>query len=295
MKQIITLFSVACVCTLVFSFAHVAAQSTSVVSASPAISCSAPSTTLRFGDGRFNKKTEEVKKLQNLLQSSGYLTGEPTGFFGSATLRAVKKYQQAQGLSSTGFVGPQTLKALKSSCEPIAMCSYAVPPEGCTYVAGPNYDSTSQCGMVLSCGNGGNSTEAPASCKVWYDGCNTCSRSTPGGPLACTMMACIQGGDEAWFAAHKPTCREYFSTTAKTCTSGGKTYQEGESTSCIDIGGQTACIADATHVCRNGQWKIEGSYPIACTMEARLCSDGSMMPREANCTWRPDRCSSLTQ
>lgn len=35
-------------------------------------------------------------------------------------------------------------------------------------------------------------TEAPYSCKVWYDGCNTCSRSYPGGPLACTLMACFQ-------------------------------------------------------------------------------------------------------
>lgn len=30
--------------------------------------------------------------------------------------------------------------------------------------------------------------------------------------------------------------------------------------------------------------------PIICTMEARLCNDGSVMPRDPNCTWRPDRC-----
>lgn len=33
--------------------------------------------------------------------------------------------------------------------------------------------------------------EAPASCKVWYDGCNTCSREYPGGPLSCTEVQCI--------------------------------------------------------------------------------------------------------
>ncbi len=44
--------------------------------------------------------------------------------------------------------------------------------------------------------------EAPAQCKVWYDGCNTCSRTSPGGIMACTMMYC--------FAHNQPVCREYF-------------------------------------------------------------------------------------
>ncbi len=30
--------------------------------------------------------------------------------------------------------------------------------------------------------------------------------------------------------------------------------------------------------------------PVACTMIARLCSDGSMMPRDANCVWYPEKC-----
>lgn len=32
----------------------------------------------------------------------------------------------------------------------------------------------------------------------------------------------------------------------------------------------------------------------ACTMEARLCPDESMMPRDADCTWRPDRCPGVS-
>lgn len=293
MKQCITLFSIACISVFALSFVRVAAQSASV--SSEVHTCFAPTSALRLGDGRFNKKSEEVKKLQNLLISNGYLNSEPTGYFGVATLRAVKKYQQAQGISSTGYVGTQTLNKLRSSCEPVAMCSYAAPPAGCGYIAGPNYNATTQCGMVLSCEGPNTSNEAPTNCKVWYDGCNTCSRSASGAPLACTKMACIQGGDAAWFAAHQPVCREYFGGVSKTCTSGGKTFQEGESSSCIDSNGQSVCVADATHVCRNGQWKIEGSYPVACTMEARFCSDGTMMPREANCIWRADRCPSRAQ
>lgn len=47
------------------------------------------------------------------------------------------------------------------------------------------------------------STEsAPDSCQVWYDGCNTCTRSYPGGPLSCTEVQCI------WNAGAK--CTTYF-------------------------------------------------------------------------------------
>lgn len=45
-------------------------------------------------------------------------------------------------------------------------------------------------------------SQAPADCKVWYDGCNTCNRSVVGGPLACTRMACLITKDSV--------CREYF-------------------------------------------------------------------------------------
>lgn len=34
-------------------------------------------------------------------------------------------------------------------------CLYAAPPAGCTYVPGPDYVATSNCGMVLSCPDGG--------------------------------------------------------------------------------------------------------------------------------------------
>ncbi len=48
--------------------------------------------------------------------------------------------------------------------------------------------------------------EAPANCKIWYDGCNTCSRQYSGGPLMCTMMACINNG--IWNSG--AYCKEYF-------------------------------------------------------------------------------------
>lgn len=35
--------------------------------------------------------------------------------------------------------------------EPIAICDYAAPPAGCSYVPGPNYNRETSCGMVLAC------------------------------------------------------------------------------------------------------------------------------------------------
>ena len=42
----------------------------------------------------------------------------------------------------------------------------------------------------------------PAGCMAWFDGCNSCSRSTKDGPAMCTMMAC-QGTPQAGY------CRTY--------------------------------------------------------------------------------------
>ncbi len=101
---------------------------------------------------------------------------QPTGFFGLKTKTLLEKYQTENGLQVSGGLGPLTRSAIQKEC--------------------------------------GNIDEniAPNNCKIWYDGCNSCSRQYVVGPLMCTMMACIQGGDADWFAAHKPVCREYFPT-----------------------------------------------------------------------------------
>jgi len=48
--------------------------------------------------------------------------------------------------------------------------------------------------------DGGSNMTPPDSCRVWFDGCNTC-RKGPDGYWACTLMACMED--------HKPYCREY--------------------------------------------------------------------------------------
>jgi len=55
----------------------------------------------------------EVTELQKTLQASGHFGRRATGFYGSVTQAAVKKFQAENNLKVDGIVGPQTLSALK--------------------------------------------------------------------------------------------------------------------------------------------------------------------------------------
>jgi hypothetical protein len=57
-------------------------------------------------------RTPDVVELQKRLKKEGVFTGDATGFFGAATLEAVKKYQTKHGLNPIGTVGPATRAAL---------------------------------------------------------------------------------------------------------------------------------------------------------------------------------------
>ena len=65
----------------------------------------------------------EVLVLQQYLQSLGYLSASPDGQFGSATDRAVKLFQEANGLTADGVAGPGTLSILYSG-EAVAYDAY---------------------------------------------------------------------------------------------------------------------------------------------------------------------------
>ncbi len=63
--------------------------------------------TLRRGDDN-----SEVMVLQQYLMSLGYLSAQPDGQFGSGTERAVKLFQEANGLTADGIAGKGTLSIL---------------------------------------------------------------------------------------------------------------------------------------------------------------------------------------
>ncbi len=48
------------------------------------------------------------------------------------------------------------------------------------------------------------SPEANPQCKAWFDGCNSCGRSEPGGPAFCTLKYCAAD------ATQKASCTAYF-------------------------------------------------------------------------------------
>jgi|CXWL01.1.fsa_nt_gi peptidoglycan hydrolase-like protein with peptidoglycan-binding domain len=72
------------------------------------------------------------------------------------------------------------------------------------------------------------------------------------------------------------------------------------------VGPLTRAKLNALYACRNNgnedfavnpnnTYNPPKPKPIVCTMEARMCQDGSLMPRDANCTWRADKCAKLSQ
>ena len=86
---------------------------------------------------RDSSVNNEVSDLQDYLIAEGYLSGNTTGYFGVATLKAVKSFQAANGLLSSGYVGPVTRAKIKSlSCDEVVSSPVNPPmpvkPVGCT-------------------------------------------------------------------------------------------------------------------------------------------------------------------
>jgi hypothetical protein len=58
---------------------------------------------------------EDVAEVQKMLIELGYYSAAASGYFGSATKKAVKKFQQDKGLAADGLVGMKTWKALQTA------------------------------------------------------------------------------------------------------------------------------------------------------------------------------------
>lgn len=73
----------------------------------------------------YGSEGSEVRKLQEFLalDSSIYPEGVISGYYGSLTVAAVRRFQSQQGLPVVGIVGPQTLEKLNTSVNPLAPSS----------------------------------------------------------------------------------------------------------------------------------------------------------------------------
>lgn len=63
----------------------------------------------------YGQTSSEVIELQKYLIGENYLVSDATGYFGSLTLDAVKRFQLAKGISTTGYVGTLTRGALNNN------------------------------------------------------------------------------------------------------------------------------------------------------------------------------------
>ena len=93
----------------------------------PATPAAAPTPRARKAGAKFTNlqntgtydptQTERVKKVQTLLQRLGYDVGDTgiDGKYGPRTERAVRRFQQDNGLRVDGIVGPETVKALTAT------------------------------------------------------------------------------------------------------------------------------------------------------------------------------------
>lgn len=61
---------------------------------------------------KLGSRGDEVKKIQTKLKQWGYYDGSVDGIFGSKTEKAIRLFQQKNGLTVDGIAGPETLKAI---------------------------------------------------------------------------------------------------------------------------------------------------------------------------------------
>ena len=65
-----------------------------------------------FALSKYGSRGQEVKTIQTKLKNWGYYSGGIDGIYGSGTLKAVKKFQQKNGLNADGIAGTKTLQAM---------------------------------------------------------------------------------------------------------------------------------------------------------------------------------------
>ena len=69
-------------------------------------------TTTKAATYKQGSSGDDVRTIQTKLKRWGYYAGSIDGIYGKQTVAAVKKYQQANGLTADGICGPKTLAAL---------------------------------------------------------------------------------------------------------------------------------------------------------------------------------------
>lgn len=61
---------------------------------------------------QYGSQSDEVTQIQTRLKSWGYFSGPITGYYGTQTTEAVKKFQETHGLTATGVADEKTLELI---------------------------------------------------------------------------------------------------------------------------------------------------------------------------------------
>ena len=107
----------------------------------PPANCVSIDRNLHLGSNDKVSLNGQVAVLQNFLSTEGMYSHKVTGYFGSITLRAVKAYQKAHGISATGFVGVIT-RAMINTCSttPVSSLNITSPKGGETWLQGTTHN-----------------------------------------------------------------------------------------------------------------------------------------------------------
>ncbi len=171
------------------------------------------------------------------------------------------------------------------------MCDYAAPPEGCTYVPGPDYDERTACGMVLQCPS---DTPLPPAGKFSITLAQTirvgdevdlrlCG-NTASGPFEGWATITIDAGP----TADVPTHLSYeFTTEDRGCRTFPAAIQPIR-TGTLKLTAQDLHFSDLDSqdptMTETVTLTVLPDDEVACTMEARECPDGSFVGRTGpNC------------
>ncbi|HKM32150.1 MAG TPA: spore cortex-lytic enzyme [Oscillospiraceae bacterium] len=74
---------------------------------------------------KVGSRGKEVEAIQKTLKEYGLFNTSVTGYYGTQTEAAVRRFQKARGLTVDGIAGPQTLKALGISIGTIPSATQA--------------------------------------------------------------------------------------------------------------------------------------------------------------------------
>jgi Putative peptidoglycan binding domain len=249
------------------------------------------STSLRYkaGDAMTNG---EVSVLQDFLVASSVLKTQVTGFFGLATFSAVKQFQKQVGLNPTGYVGPLTKAKIKEmSCNGVALSQGQNQGKGSQGQSGQGGQNGMMPKPPMTRFENGSGTPPMMGRPPMF------GSTTPGFPprqdmgtgtmkmppmgVACTALARLCPNGQ--MMARNPMNCEWITASC----------DQGMSSSSMVM--PRPMPGDTSKPPMGGSATMPPmgvpAKGVMCTMEMRMCPNGTPVPRDANCVWHTEKCA----